>query len=349
VPVAPAESAALRFRPVDPLFGDSWDEIVADHPSATIFHTSAWARVLADTYRYQPRYFATETPTGPLALPLFEVDSWLTGRRGIALPFTDECRPLGNGPGDFRKFFDEALRIGRTRSWSSFELRGGQFEEPSLSFYRHTLDLAKGSDELFAKVDASARRAVRKAERSNLSFELANSIESVRAYYRLHCLTRRTHGLPPQPFEFFRNIHRHLIGKGTGFIALAMHQGQPIAGAVFLHYRSKVHYKFGASDSRFDSLRGNNFVMWRAIQHCIARRFGSLDFGRTSLSNEGLRRYKLLWGTSEDLLHYGRWSPRANRSIVGTDRSSGLQHYFFRACPLPFSRFLGKLLYRHIA
>ena len=27
-------------------------------------------------------------------LPLMEVDSWLTGRRGISLPFTDECEPL---------------------------------------------------------------------------------------------------------------------------------------------------------------------------------------------------------------------------------------------------------------
>jgi len=32
-------------------------------------------------------------------------------------------------------------------------------------------------------------------------------------YYRLHCLTRKRHGLPPQPTGFFQKIQEHIIAK----------------------------------------------------------------------------------------------------------------------------------------
>src|SRR5436190_11674249 len=90
-------AAEYFIQRVDPLVDPNWDNAVANLPGASFFHTAAWARVLRDTYQFQPTYFTDQRPDGTIdaLVPVMEVDSWLTGRRGISLPFTDECCPLG--------------------------------------------------------------------------------------------------------------------------------------------------------------------------------------------------------------------------------------------------------------
>ena len=108
-------------------------------------------------------------------------------------------------------------------------------------------------------------------------------------------------------------------------------------------------YKFGASDPRHEALRPNNLVMWRAIQKFAASGFESLDFGRTSMHNAGLRRYKLQWGTREESLPYVKWDFSRDQVVPGVDRAHGFKNTFFRACPMTLSRMLGGMLYPHIA
>src|SRR6202044_4760 len=80
---------------VDPVGLTDWDASLAGQPQTSIFHGAAWAAVLKGTYGYKPKYFTIRQDGGLRSLlPLMEVDSWLSGRRGISLPFTDECEPL---------------------------------------------------------------------------------------------------------------------------------------------------------------------------------------------------------------------------------------------------------------
>jgi hypothetical protein len=89
--------------------------------------------------------------------------------------------------------------------------------------------------------------------------------------------------------------------------------------------------------------------MWRAIEHESRRGAQTLDFGRTSLHNEGLRRYKLNWGSEEKTINYLKWDSRHGRFIQGKDRSSGFQNLAFRRLPALVSRAAGRFLYPHIA
>ena len=72
-------------------------------------------------------------------------------------------------------------------------------------------------------------------------------------------------------------------------------------------------YKFGASDPKFQELRGNNVVMSRAIEWCAGHGMEALDFGRTETTNDGLRRFKLGWGAEETEIQYSRYDPRENQ------------------------------------
>jgi len=91
------------------------------------------------------------------------------------------------------------------------------------------------------------------------------------AYVRLHDMTRKRQGVPPQPRSFFKNILDCVIETGKGSIFLAEHGGETVAGAVFFHMARSVVSKFTASDMRFQSLRANNLLFWSAIQDAMSR------------------------------------------------------------------------------
>lgn len=286
-------------------------------------------------------------------LPMMEANSWLTGRRGICLPFTDECAPLCDNSESFRCIHEAALAHATLRRWRYLEVRGGKAwfgdAPPSTSFWGHRLDLRLAEEALLTKIDSAGRRAVRKAEQSNLSIEFSQSVEAIRIFYRLHCLTRKRHGVPPQPFVFFANIQRHVLAQNHGWVVLARHGGIAVSGAVFFHSGTSALYKFGASDDRFQHLRGNNLVMWEAIRRYASEGFASLDLGRTSLNNDGLRRFKLSWGPTEYPIDYVRYDLPAGRWVTARDDSSGWYNRVFRILPILVSRLIGAALYRHVA
>ena len=344
-------STVLRANPLE---DPTWDSQLAALPAATFFHGAAWARVLNATYGYVPSYFVgSGNGSFRSLIPLLEVDSRLTGRRGISLPFTDECEPLAVSEDGFRSAFDEAIAYARKREWRYLELRGGRKylgDAPaSTSFYGHRLELNANETSVFERIDPATKRSIRKAEQSGLTIEFSRDQKAVGEFYGLLCKTRRRLGVPPQPFSFFREIHRHVLDQNKGWIVLARLGEVPVASAVFFRSKNTSIYKFGASDDRFQHLRANNLVMWRAIKKSIAEGLQSLDFGRTSLSNYGLRRFKLGWGTSEAIIDYVRFDLRENRFIASRDASSGWHSAIFRILPSSLSRLIGMTLYKHIA
>src|SRR5690242_11180914 len=96
---------APAAQTVNPLEDSSWDARLAATPGASFFHGTPWIRVLVDTYGFNPVFFVQGDEAARSIVPLMEVDSWLTGRRGVALPFTDECAPLCGKLPDFSDFF----------------------------------------------------------------------------------------------------------------------------------------------------------------------------------------------------------------------------------------------------
>jgi CelD/BcsL family acetyltransferase involved in cellulose biosynthesis len=345
-------ASSVKLRLADPLQVEHWDELLRTHPESTIFHSQGWARVLATTYKYTPLYLvAADSHRLWALLPLCEVRSWLTGRRGVSLPFTDRCSPLLSPSFDLKTLLDAALDIGRTRNWKSLEIRGVSEDvaPASVSFYQHDLDLALSETNLFEGCDSGMRRSIRKAQRSPLEIELHTSLESVETYYGLHQLTRRKHGLPPQPLSFFRNLHQFVIGRGHGKVLLARLGGTAVAGAIFLHFGGHSVYKFGASNEDAQDLRPNNLLLWRGLLEMKSLGANTLSFGRTSLDQDGLRRFKRAFGATEMPLDYVKYDYRSSTfALHEADHSSGAHTQFFRLCPKPLSRLIGTLLYPHV-
>ena len=346
------------IRAEDPLTVPTWDQLVAATRDYSFFHGSAWARVLQETYGFKSHYLVARDDSSINGLlPIMEVDSWLTGRRGVSLPFTDDCATIAPDPETFEHLHRQALQLGKSRRWKYFESRSPGSANiateiaarPSVSFYGHRLDLTIGEEALRARLESSVRRAIRKGEAAGVKVEISSTLEAMRTYYNLHCKTRKKHGVPPQPFTFFASIYRQILAQNLGFVATARIHDTPIAAAVYFHLGTRAIYKFGASDDAYLELRGNNQVMWHAIQWYARAGFESLDFGRTSLSNDGLRRFKLGWGGTEKQINYFKYDFREEQYVPDRDDAVGWKNRIIGRLPIGIGKLIGSFFYRHAA
>ena len=141
----------------------------------------------------------------------------------------------------------------------------------------------------------------------------------MREFHRLNCLTRREHGLPPQPVRFFENLRAHVLEKGLGSLLLARHKEKAIAGAVFLHLAGKRSTSTAPRTGAYQELRANNLVFREAIRHLCGKGVRTLSFGRTDLHHEGLRQFKLSWGTTRnETLQYVKYDVTSKSYLGGT-------------------------------
>lgn len=339
---------------LDPCQEPGWDALVKSHPDGCFFHCSAWASVLKEAYGHRPVYF-TRRSGGELKslVPAMEINSFLTGKRGVSLPFTDYCPVLGSEGLTSGDVLQEAVSYGREHGWKSFEARGGaeagRETSAETSFYVHEIDLRGGESAVFQRCKSGVRTAIRKAGQGKLKIEFTDSLESMRTFYSLHCRTRGKHGLPPQPFSFFERIWENVISQKLGFIAIVAEQQRPIAAAVFFHFGKAAIYKYGASDDRFQHLRPNNLLFAEVIKKYCGEGIERLHLGRTSLDNEGLRRFKLGWGAVEQGIAYWKYDLRLERLSAPRDGASGWYNTIFSLMPSTVSRMCGELLYRHVS
>ena len=342
------------FEVINPIHYPSWDELLVCTSDCTIFHTSAWAKVLNEAYGYEPVYFSS-IENGQLAalIPVMEVRSMVTGRRGVSLPFSDYSDPILAPGMQLKDAIHTVQLFGKQRGWKFFELRDANDLssdiEPSSCFYGHTVYLSPDDKKLFSSFRSSTKRNIRKAVQENVKTEISESLESLKEYYRLHCLTRKWYGLPPQPFYFFKKIHEHIISRKMGFIILASHERKNIAGAMYFHFGTAALYKYGASDRKYQHLRANNLVMWEAIKWYAQNGFKSFCFGRTDIDNPGLLQYKSGWGTREHLIRYYRYDLQKEFFVrQASSQVNDSLNKILRKMPLPCLTLIGALSYRHI-
>jgi hypothetical protein len=237
---------------------------------------------------------------------LCRVRTWIS-RRLVSLPFSDHCEPLVERAEDLSsmiRLLEDEMTRGR---WSSLELRPRHAEPAGLargaSYCLHTLDLTRPAERIFEEFHASStQRAIRRAEREGLTYEAGRSERLLSSFYGLLRLTRRRHGLPPQPLAWFRNLVACLGDRVA--IHIAGKEGTPVGGILMLAFKKTLVYKYGGSDAAHHALGGMPFLFWRAIQAAKALGFEDLDLGRSDLDQPGLLAFKDHLGAKRSGLTY---------------------------------------------
>jgi len=343
----------LDIETINPLDHPQWDNLILESNLYSFFHSYAWIKVLRESYGYKPCFFILKNNRGlPALLPFMEVNSRYTGRRGVSLPFSDYCDPLIREAIAARRLLEHSIDFGKTSKWKCLDMHGGdiifQGKKPSREYYGHLLTLSAEPNKMIKQFRDSTRRSIKKAVKSGVEIQRSNSLQSMQDFYHLHCLTRKRHELPAQPIQFFKKIHEHIISRKSGFIIKAIYRNKIIGAAVFFHFGKKALFKFGASDLKYQHLRMNNLIMWEAIKWYSTHGFESFCFGRTDMDNVGLRRFKQGWGTNEHLIKYFKYDLTKDSLIKNNANHMNLMlRFVFSKMPIPLSRILGTLLYKH--
>lgn len=348
----------MNFYQIDPTRDVRWAEFVEKHPKASVFHTVGWLKALRSTYGYKPVAFTTSPPSGELknGLVFCLIESWLTGRRLVSLPFSDHCEPLCDSGADL-EFLIRHLQSALThQGWKYVEVRPitvsfGQAPDgagfvPATKYFLHTLDLRPNLDSVFQSLHKdSVQRRIQRAERAGLVEECGTSERLLNDFYRLFVVTRSRQQLPPIPHAWFRNL---IQDQSTALqVRVAYSEENPIAAIVTLRFRDVLYYKYGCSLKSLNKLGAVPWLLWRAI--AAAKSTGALQFdmGRTEETNAGLLAFKNHWVPRPQEMIY--WTfPAA--SVLGPLDGWKVKtaKRIFSYLPDRLLTITGRLIYRHI-
>lgn len=359
-PAAAPDTAESAHR-LDPLHDPRWADLLAWHPDASVFHTPAWLEALRACYGYEPVAYTSAQPGEPLrdGLVCCRVSTWLTRERLVSVPFADHCQPLlapdPDAGASWRRLIAAAERD--RRGYIEIRpLRAPRGERAdtgwgaSAEYALHTAPIAGERQALLGSFHRDCvQRRIRRAEREGLAVEIGRAPALLEAFFALHAMTRRRHGLPPQPRAWFRHLAEEFGDGLTVFVA--RHQQREVAGIVTLLFRQRLTYKYGASDAAFHALGAMPLLVWRAIEEGRRRGAQVLDLGRSELSNAGLIAFKAHWHASQQSLTYFRCPGSGRRTpqdLPWRIRAARPARGLARHLPQPVLNAAGELLYRHI-
>jgi CelD/BcsL family acetyltransferase involved in cellulose biosynthesis len=339
---------------VDPLSDPRWAALVEEHPRASLFHSPNWLRALRAVYGYEPVVVTTCPPDAHLTngLVFCRINSWLTGRRLVSLPFSDHCDPLIDQSDELDEMLLHMRRDVDEEKCKYIEIRPVSYQPSGrtelsrgVTYLLHRLDLRPATEELFLNFHKDCvKRKIRRAEREKLQYEEGTSEELLQKFYRLLVMTRRRQYLPPQPLNWFRGL---IAAFGNDIkIRVASKDRTAVASILTLPHKKSMIYKYGCSNAAFNRLGGTALLFWKTIQEARGHGFEELDMGRSDIDNLGLIAFKERWGATGTVICYwsyppeptglpGVWKEKLVRRVVSISPDIALET-------------VGKLLYKHI-
>jgi hypothetical protein len=334
----------FRFRPFTET-GEFWNRMVLDSMEATLFHGKPWMDLLEEVFN--PRFYVAswETRAGAAAC-LFARSRNPLFSSLIALPFSDSCAPLGT---DLQHRDRLLIEIARDRNFASaYEVRGATAPTPWLTvdcFVNPSIDLDRPVASIDRATSTDFRRQVRRASEAGIAVASDSSLSFMRRFYALQLETRRRHGLPPQPWNFFKAVHGTFAARGMLEISIAHHKRRDLAAIVLLRHRDDVYVKWNARQHPIPS--GANHLVFCEVLNRLAGHARRMDLGRTDLRNKGLIRFKHEMGCAPKALPYSFY-PVAPPSI-SVEVLTGYRKTFsslWRRLPLRVTRLLGAVIYK---
>ena len=303
---------------LDPRSDPRWEHFLSLHPQACLFHSRAWLQALYDSYGYEPCVYTESAPNEPLqtGIVLSKVNSWLTGKRHVSMPFSDFCDPLVSRDKELQGLLtaagfdsfnakDQYLELRLTQNW----VLPADFQNHAVYFW-HRLDLSPSLEQIYQNFHKNhVKRKIRRAEKEQLEYQVGSDRKLLKQFYDLFLFNRRKHQVPPQPFEWFEHLLKQF--GNTMQIHISRYQDKAVAAIITFDYAGVCYYKYGSSDPDYTRLGSNALVFWQAIQAAKLKGLTGFDMGRSDIDPAGfnLAKYKENWGASRQAVRYWRLTP----------------------------------------
>lgn len=329
-----------------------WEDYVFKHPEGNVYHLPAWKEVLEESFaNYQPFYLFAFDAKKKLSgiLPLFQVRSFLTGKRMVSLPFSYVCGPIADSDEIGKILLKEAKKICQKNQSDYLEIRcfNPKNIRWQLSQYYSTyrLLLFQDPNRILQKFDSEIRRKIRKGQKMGARVIQDNSQEGLRTFYRLNLLNKKSLGVPAHPLEFMEKIRQKMAKYYRLYLVKV--DNLPIAGGIRFFYKKTALAVYGAADRRYLNFFPNNLRDWQAIVDACQEGYAVFDFGRVPQNDPRQASYKKDWGAKEQKLAY--YYPSRPKKLIH-ERNSFSYHLIsqiWKKLPLGAAQLLGENLFKH--
>jgi CelD/BcsL family acetyltransferase involved in cellulose biosynthesis len=358
--ITPSTCESKTAHRIEPLHDPRWEKFATRHPRASVFHSFPWLQALSRTYGYKPIAYTTSDAGQDLenGIVFCSIESWLTGRRLVSLPFSDHCDPLVDTAQDHEVLAAALGREFERGRWSYLEIRPLKpftiltpLRHTAVTYAFHQLDLGSNIDTIFGNFHkSSTQRKIRRAEREGLTYREGSSEAFLNDFYRLFTLTRKRQGLAPQSKKWFANL-MECFGDAIK-IRIALKDEGPIAAMITIRHKDTLTYKYGCCDTRFNNLGCMHLLFWNAIQEAKSSGLRFLDFGRTDADQQGLITYKNRWGATQSVLTYSRYGVSESSThlfdLYSSKWKTNVAKSVLKHVPAALLPVIGQIVYKHI-
>jgi len=328
----------------------AWDEYVYRHPSASIFHLTAWKRVVERTFKFEPRYLLVEEG-GRIrgVLPLFLVSSLLFGRSLVSTPiavYGGIC--ADNDQMGFRLRL-AACEMAREERVQYLELREqaavaiSEFQTKEL-YVTFDLKLPQTADELLRGFPRDTRYMIRKAQKNGLEAAVDNS--QLDSFYEIYARSFHHLGTPVFPKRLFQIVLDELREQSELTVVRDANK-KAFAAVLSFRFRDWVLPYFGGSLVESRPLAANNFMYFEVMRRALEAGVHNFDFGRSKLGS-GSYDFKTQWNMRVRPLPYQFFLVRRKSmpNFSPANPQFKLAISLWKMLPLSITRILGSTMVR---
>lgn len=328
-----------------------WDGFVLNHPQGTVFHLTAWKKVIEASFGHKSYYFMAMQDNKICGiLPIFEIKSFLFGHYFVSVPFAEIGGVLADNKDVEEALIQHAASITEARKAQYLELRNRKaiqgFKTKSL-YYNFRKEISWDHDENLNSIPRKSRAMVRNAIKKELTFETGHQL--LPEFYNIIALNYHRLGTPIFPEKFFKNFLVQ-FGQDADILLVRTKEGNLAAAVLFFIFKDQMVPYYAGSDFTYRHLGPNDFMYWELMKHAVEKGCRIFDFGR-SKEGTGSFSFKKHWGFEPEPLAYQYHLARAadipNLSPANPKYQRKIE--MWRKMPHSLTRLIGPLIARNLA
>jgi FemAB-related protein (PEP-CTERM system-associated) len=342
-------SNGITIRRYQDQFQHAWDEYVYRHPSGSLFHLTAWKRVIEKTFRFESRYLLMEergTIRG--VLPLFVVPNFLLGRSLISTPLAVYGGVCADDEQMSSRLRKAACQMAEREGVQYLELReqwplaepGFQTKELYVTFDQ---ELPSNVDQLLRGFPRDTRYMIRKGQKNGLRAVV--DPQQLDIFYEIYSRSFHQLGTPVFSKCLFRVVLEELGEQSE--LTTVWHGEKALAAVLTFRYRDWVLPYFGGSLVEGRRFAANNFMYYEVMRRALEGGARHFDFGRSKLGS-GSYAFKTQWNMRERRLPYQFFLVRRKSmpNFSPANPKFRLAISLWKSLPFPLTKILGPVMVR---
>ena len=350
----PGQPTGWSIEKLSPANRQEWDEFVRSSPDGLPTQLAAWEGIMSASYGY-PCHFLLARRVGAVegVLPLFLVDSFLTGRRLDSMPGAAcaACPEAANILIEAADRLASELKINYLLLRDSRQLWPGTNLEVVESHRGIKRSLNLDIEKTWKELPRDIRREIRNGQKqADLQIQIdATGLED---FYRFYNHYNQKVGTPLFGYNFIKQIANCLPNSYQ--ITKLYNQGKMVGGFFNLTMGNSIFGMWGGSFHEYLKLKPNHRAYWSMIQTGSQDGYTQYDIGRSEYPSSQYD-FKRKWGDQVFPIFQLYRIYQGNRPSLLEIRNSQNQSIsisIFRAIwkrfPEPAVRRLGPHIRRHL-